>query len=72
MACAWNSRRLLGIAHDPIFFGGFITNQFNVLLPVGLLCQLIERCTVIAEVKVSNPVPEFFSGIFSQLQKLRL
>ena len=60
------------LLHDPIFFDEFITNQFNVLLPVGLLSQLIERCTVIAEVKVSNPVPEFFSGIISQLQKLRL
>ena len=60
------------LLHDPIFFDEFITNQFNVLLPVGLLSQLIERCTVVAEVKVSNPVPEFFLGIISQLQKLRL
>ena len=42
------------VLHDPIFFDGFITNQFNVLLPVGLLSQLIERCTVIAEVKVEG------------------
>ena len=42
------------VLHDPIFFDGFIKNQFNVLLPVGLLSQLIERCTVIAEVKVEG------------------
>ena len=35
-------------------FYGFITNQFNDLLPVGLLAQLEERCTSIAEVKGSN------------------
>ena len=33
-------------------FHGFKTNQFNVLLPVGL----VERCTGIAEVKGSHPV----------------
>ena len=37
-------------------FHGFNTNQFNNLLPVGLLAQLVERCTGIAEVKGSNPV----------------
>ena len=31
-------------------------NQFNSRLPVGLLTQLVERCTGIAEVKGSNPV----------------
>ena len=35
-------------------FHGFVTNQFDDLLPVGLL--LAERCTGIAEVKGSNPV----------------
>ena len=35
---------------------GFITNQFNDLLPVGFLAQLVERCTGITEVKGSNPV----------------
>ena len=34
-------------------FHGFITNQFNDLLPVGLLAQFVERCTDIAEVKGS-------------------
>ena len=33
----------------------FITNQFNDLLPVGLLAQLVERSPGIAEVKGSNP-----------------
>ena len=37
-------------------FHGFITNQFNDLFPVGLLAQLVERCTGMAEVKGSNPV----------------
>ena len=37
-------------------FHGFNTNQFNNLLPVGLLVQLVERCSGIAEVKGSNPV----------------
>ena len=37
-------------------FHGFITNQFNYLLPVGLLAHLVERCTGIAEIKGSNPV----------------
>ena len=35
---------------------GFITDQFNDLLTVGLLAQLVERCTGITEVKGSNPV----------------
>ena len=33
-----------------------MTNQFKDLLPVGLLAQLVERCTGMAEVKGSNPV----------------
>ena len=37
-------------------FYRFITNLFNGLLPAGLLVQLVERCTRIAEVKGSNPV----------------
>ena len=41
-------------------FHGFKTNQFNDLLPVGLLAQLVERCTSITEVKSSNPVQFFF------------
>ena len=34
----------------------FVTNQLNDLLPVGLLVQLVECCTGIAEVNGSNPV----------------
>ena len=34
----------------------FNTNQFNDLLPGGLLPQLIGHCTSITEVKGSNPV----------------
>ena len=51
-----------------------MTNQFNDPLPVGLLAQLVERCTGIAEVKGSNPVQAwiFFQAFLSQLQKLRL
>ena len=50
---------------------GFITNQFNDLLPVGLFAQLVERCTGITEVKGSNP-EQAFQAFFSQLQNLRL
>ena len=35
---------------------GFVWNQHNDQLPVGLLAQLEERCTGIAEVMGSNPV----------------
>ena len=34
----------------------FIWTQFIDQLPVGLLAQLVERCTGIAEVMGSNPV----------------
>ena len=37
-------------------FHGLNTNQFNDLLPVGLLTQLVKHCTGIAEVKGSNLV----------------
>ena len=37
-------------------FHRFITNQLYNLLPVGLLAQLVERCTGITEVKGSDPV----------------
>ena len=48
-------------------FYRFITNLFNGLLPAGLLVQLVERCTCIAEVKGSNPVQArkfFFTSSF--------
>ena len=35
---------------------GFIWNQRYDQLPIGLLAQLVERCTGIAEVMDSNPV----------------
>ena len=43
----------------------FIWTQFIDQLPVGLLAQLVERCTGIAEVMGSNPVRawNFFSGL---------
>ena len=37
----------------------FIWTQFIDQLPVGLLAQLVERCTSIAEVMGSNPDPVF-------------
>ena len=42
----------------------FICTQFINQLPVGLLAQLVERCTGMAEVMGSNPVRAkiFFSG----------
>ena len=52
-------------------FHGFITNQFNYLLPVGSLAWLVERCTGIAEVKGSNPVQAWiFSGFLFATAKV--
>ena len=42
------------IVYSP--FHGCIWNQHNDQLSVGLLAQLVERCTGIAEVMGSNPV----------------
>ena len=43
---------------------GFITNQLNEQLPVGLLAQLVEHCTSNAKVMSSNPVRAWiFSGL---------
>ena len=40
--------------------------KLNDQLPVGLLAQLVERCTGIAELWVQIPYgPEFFPGIIS-------
>ena len=41
---------------SPSSFHRFITSQFNDLLPVGLLAELVERRAGIAEVKGSNLV----------------
>ena len=48
--------------------GWFIWTQHNVQLPVGLLAQLVERCTGIAEVMGSNPVRTwiFFRSYFAR------
>ena len=53
---------------------GYITNSHNDQLPVGLIAQLVEHSTGIAEVMGSNPVQAwiFFQGFFSQLLKLRI
>ena len=52
-------------------FHGFITNQFNDLLPVGFLAQLVVHCTAIAEVKGSNPVQAgIFSGFLFTIAKI--
>ena len=52
---------------------GYITNSQYDQLPVGLIAQLVEHCTGIAEVMGSNPVQawNFFQAFFSQLLKLR-
>ena len=44
---------------------GFIWNQHNDQHPVGLLAQLFERCTSIAEIMGSNPIQAWilFSGL---------
>ena len=53
-------------------FYRFITNLFNGLLPAGLLVQLVERCTCIAEVKGLNPVQarNFFSRLLFVTSKV--
>ena len=47
-------KRKSGKFYSPLH--GFIWNQHSDQLPVGLLAQLVERCTGIAEVMGSNPV----------------
>ena len=49
----------------------FIWDQHIVQLPVGLLAQVVEHCTGIAEVMGSNPVQAwiFFQAFFSLLLK---
>ena len=37
-------------------FYGYITNSQSGQLPVGVIAQLVEHCTGIAEVMGSNPV----------------
>ena len=48
---------------------GFIMNQHNDQLPIGLLAQLVEHCFGIAEVMGSNPIKAFFQARFSLLLK---
>ena len=45
----------------------FIWTQHINQLPVGLLAQLVERCTGIAEVMGSNPIRNFFRFYFQLL-----
>ena len=47
--------------------GWFIWTQHNVQLPVGLLAQLVERRTGIAEVMGSNPVRAWIFQVLIQL-----
>ena len=47
----------LSFIHSRLFTTyGFIWNQHDNQLPVGLLAQLVEHCTGIAEVLDSNPI----------------
>ena len=48
-------------------FYRFTTNLLNGLLPAGLLVQMVERCTGIAEVKGPNPVQARIFFFFSRL-----
>ena len=48
-----------------------LSRVYNDLLPVGLLAQLVERCTGIVEVKGSNPVQAWlFSGFLFATAKV--
>ena len=53
---------------------GYITNSQSDQLPVGLIAQLVEHCTGVAEVMGSNPVQAwiFFQALISQLLRLRV
>ena len=53
------------VIHLPLH--GFIWNQHNDQLPVGLLGQLLEHCTCIAEVMVTGLI---FQALFSLQLKL--
>ena len=49
---------------------GYITNSQYDQFPVGLIAQLVEHCTGIAEVMVRSSL-NCFQAFFSQLLKLR-
>ena len=58
------------VVYSPVH--GFNWNQHNNQFLVGLLAQLVERCTGIAKVMGSNPVQAwifFFQALFSLLFK---
>ena len=46
--------QIVTVVYSPL--PGFILNQHNDQLPVGLLAQLVEHCAGITEVMGSNPV----------------
>ena len=50
---------------------GYITNQFNDQLPVGLLAQLVRALHRYRRGQGSNPGKPDFLAFFSQLHKLR-
>ena len=50
----WTAVKDVTTVYSPLH--GFIWNQHSDQLPVGLLAQLVEHCTGIAEVMGSNPV----------------
>ena len=68
----YNSKWLYSISLE--YFHGFITKQFNDLLPDGLLAQLVSALHPYHRDQEfeSQYKPELFAGFLSQLQKLRL
>ena len=58
--------------HDLCTFDGYITNSQRGQLPVGLIAQLVEHCTSIAEVMDMNLVQawNFSQALISLLIKL--
>ena len=56
--------------HHP--FTGFITNQFNDLLPVGLLAYTDHHRYRRGQGFESRTSLNFFQAFFSELQKLRI
>ena len=52
-------RNISSCCCSSLHLSGYITNLHNDQLPVGLIAQLVEHCTGIAEVMGSNSVQAF-------------
>ena len=62
--------KLVYIHHFILFFPGYITNQYNDHLPVGLLPQLVSAAQVSKSLGFESRQTWIFQAFFSQLHKL--